>query len=290
MSIPKFFQSTDAGAPVLTASAGSLNALLKACLINGYGDKPSAGWELVFENQTNHQLVVRSVNIESDQCCYQFTDNNSAYTTISGYDNWNDNGGINPFNTSNTRYILKRSAALVSGALGWVVIADDKSCWLVIVSAESLNCLSTFFGDYHGFNNLKKHSLILAVGSTTYSTSVAMTSMSKVNSRGLGPNGVQITLGSGTQTEEYGFGPRAVNTVSLVEGDYIVFQPVKLFSFDNNTWRLTGILPGYLFSDTTISHNGIYSKIQDINGLPNQTVIQFYYPWCGSHFINVSEW
>lgn len=37
------FTSNDEGAPVLSASAGSLKALLKACLVTGYGNKTRAG-------------------------------------------------------------------------------------------------------------------------------------------------------------------------------------------------------------------------------------------------------
>lgn len=38
------YASTDASAPVLTGQIGSLISLLDACLVNGYGAKPAAGW------------------------------------------------------------------------------------------------------------------------------------------------------------------------------------------------------------------------------------------------------
>lgn len=38
------YDSTDSGAPVITNVNGSLNALLYACLVTGYGSKPGAGW------------------------------------------------------------------------------------------------------------------------------------------------------------------------------------------------------------------------------------------------------
>ena len=42
------YRSTDAGAPLLTNSNGSLIAVLKACLVDGYGSKASAGWTAPF--------------------------------------------------------------------------------------------------------------------------------------------------------------------------------------------------------------------------------------------------
>jgi predicted chitinase len=38
------YMSTDAGAPVLDGNAGSMNTVLRAILVNGYGAKPAAGW------------------------------------------------------------------------------------------------------------------------------------------------------------------------------------------------------------------------------------------------------
>ena len=36
------YRSTDASAPLLTNSNGSLIAVLRACLVDGYGSKPPA--------------------------------------------------------------------------------------------------------------------------------------------------------------------------------------------------------------------------------------------------------
>lgn len=44
----KVYRSSDAGAPTLDGSAGSLIAVLKACLVDGYGAKTGAGWTMPF--------------------------------------------------------------------------------------------------------------------------------------------------------------------------------------------------------------------------------------------------
>lgn len=45
----KIFSSTDKEAPQLNRQANELQVILKACLVTGYGDKQSAGWDLSFE-------------------------------------------------------------------------------------------------------------------------------------------------------------------------------------------------------------------------------------------------
>ena len=44
------YRSTDEGAPQLSAAAGSLKTVLKACLTNGYGTKQPLGWEMQYED------------------------------------------------------------------------------------------------------------------------------------------------------------------------------------------------------------------------------------------------
>ena len=49
------FSSTDASAPQINynaRTAGDIKAVLKACLVTGYGAKASAGWSIV--NEINH--------------------------------------------------------------------------------------------------------------------------------------------------------------------------------------------------------------------------------------------
>ena len=56
MSVSQFtkYTSSDASGPgVLTGAAGTLLALLDACLVNGYSGKTAAGWTKPFSNSSN---------------------------------------------------------------------------------------------------------------------------------------------------------------------------------------------------------------------------------------------
>jgi hypothetical protein len=48
MTTTRRYSSADAGAPVLTGQVGSLVGVLDACLVNGYGAFPAAGWAIAF--------------------------------------------------------------------------------------------------------------------------------------------------------------------------------------------------------------------------------------------------
>jgi hypothetical protein len=48
MVAPIVYSSTDPSAPVLSGTAGTLISVLDACLVNGYGAKPAAGWTKEF--------------------------------------------------------------------------------------------------------------------------------------------------------------------------------------------------------------------------------------------------
>lgn len=59
-STPIFYSSTDTEGPGLNLSGNAQNRLkqiLKACLVDGYGDKPAAGWEMVHEHPQGFSLT-----------------------------------------------------------------------------------------------------------------------------------------------------------------------------------------------------------------------------------------
>lgn len=53
------YKSSDASAPQMTSAAGSLLTVLDACLVNGYGAKPAAGWSKTVVDAGTHQAYYR---------------------------------------------------------------------------------------------------------------------------------------------------------------------------------------------------------------------------------------
>lgn len=52
----KHYSHLDAGAPQISSAAGAIKAILKACLVTGYGSKASAGWAALFDD-TNRMAL-----------------------------------------------------------------------------------------------------------------------------------------------------------------------------------------------------------------------------------------
>src|SRR3990167_8837593 len=53
------YSSADASAPVLDGQVGSLNDVLYACLVTGYGAKTGAGWTRTYDDAANDTSVYR---------------------------------------------------------------------------------------------------------------------------------------------------------------------------------------------------------------------------------------
>ena len=59
----RLYRSSDASAPAMEYVAGSLNAVLKACLVDGYGALPAAGWSYeVADAATNRAAFVQGAS------------------------------------------------------------------------------------------------------------------------------------------------------------------------------------------------------------------------------------
>lgn len=101
------YKSTDPSAPILDGTAGSLIALLDACLINGYGAKPAAGWTKEYSD-TNKAAYRTPAS--TNQFYLQVLDNevtDTRYSTVKGYESMTDvDTGTNAFGAP-TMYVHK---------------------------------------------------------------------------------------------------------------------------------------------------------------------------------------
>lgn len=115
------YSSTDASAPTLTASAGSLITVLTAILVNGYGAKPAAGWSIAFTS-TNAAVFRAPSGV---QHYWQVNDNVGAtapvlpFETMSAY---NTGTGQFPTNAQNTGPVC-----IPKTTSGWVCFADSRT-------------------------------------------------------------------------------------------------------------------------------------------------------------------
>ena len=132
----RLYQWDDAGAPTLNGTAGSLISILDACLVNGYGSKPAAGWSKPFSG-TNAAAYRAGGGTQS---YLDVVDTSTAVTQLRGFMAMSGLGtGDNPFPTSTQlsygSYFYKSAAG--STARPWVLVADSKRFYLFGASAQT---------------------------------------------------------------------------------------------------------------------------------------------------------
>lgn len=133
---------SDAGAPQMSATVGvlgSLNNILKKCLVEGYGSKPGAGWTVAFEDIPTNKLVLR--NTGGSGMYYRFDDNvDYRYASCIAYHAMTDmNTGTNEIPpqagsggwlANNPVGIWKRYNANAAEGTWWHIIACEKAAYI----------------------------------------------------------------------------------------------------------------------------------------------------------------
>lgn len=118
----KRFSSTDVGAPQINYNArvaGDVKAVLKACLVNGYGTKASAGWSIV--NEVNH--VAEFVSPSAAMSDYRLGIDDTSASSTTWYYQYQDLR-TNP--ASNSLPKNHGHIDLTSAKNGWQLLVSDR--------------------------------------------------------------------------------------------------------------------------------------------------------------------
>jgi len=147
MTTTRVYQSTDPGAPVLTGQAGTLVALLHACLVGtagvAYGSGPtqkySAGWSEPFSNTATKGVFRNSLGAGGTGCYVRVRDDGTntggakealqiVYSAMSDIDT-----GIDATPTTAQMAngaVIRKSLASDATARPWILIADELTYYL----------------------------------------------------------------------------------------------------------------------------------------------------------------
>lgn len=141
MTAPKIYRYDDTNAPVVNGQRGSSISLLKACLVDGYGDKPAAGWTMPYTDAAG-KAVFRG-NPYAGTGFYLQVDNTGSNTyasVLNAYENMTDvNTGAKPFISGSHSDGIFASSSNNTTPRPWILFADDRFFILVIWKATSLS-------------------------------------------------------------------------------------------------------------------------------------------------------
>lgn len=133
----RLYTSLDSGAPVLNGTAGAFIAVLKACLVTGYGALPGAGWTEEFTG-TNLSVLRPGVG---NRHYFRIDDTNAQYAIIKGYLAMTGvSTGTGPFPSSTAVVHMQKSFTADSTARQWIVVADERTVHI----AHQWDSLSTW--------------------------------------------------------------------------------------------------------------------------------------------------
>lgn len=129
------FKSTDAGAPQIdynTRIPGDIKAVLKACLVTGYGAKASAGWSVV--NEVAH--VAEFVSAAPSVSDYRFGIDDTAAGSTTWYYQY-QNTRVNP--AQNTVNAPNERVVKTSAKNGWQLIVTTRGfCFIEILESSAV--------------------------------------------------------------------------------------------------------------------------------------------------------
>ena len=180
----RVYRSSDASAPVLTGQAGTLLAILDACLVAGYGSNAAAGWTKPFVTALNVAIyrppmgnrrylriddtTTTDARIHAFESMTSDTDFSTSFTV-----------GVFGAITSTTGLQLKKSSTADATTRGWVVIATQTAVYIFIeptsipaawgsTSTSTSGNGQMFFGDFISYRPNDAYNTAL-IGSTSSS-------------------------------------------------------------------------------------------------------------------------
>lgn len=147
------YRSTDANAPTLTGQVDKLCALLRACLVDGYGAKAGAGWSVEFDG-TNKTVFRQGAAADGAiQAYFRVLDDgsvsNAQQAICTGYESMSDiDTGTNPIGT----FYWRKSALPDATQRVWIVVADARTFYLFVTTGDATTGMtSNYFGDFYSY-------------------------------------------------------------------------------------------------------------------------------------------
>ncbi|MCE2594402.1 hypothetical protein K6Y31_06205 [Motilimonas cestriensis] len=137
MAAPILYKHDDPGAPQLDGSKGSILNMLIKCLVEGFGARAGAGWQIAFDLRAEHCAILAP---SDNGWFYRFND---AHTSVFGsaYCLFDTCESFIDFNNVSSVISYPPLSGRVSNALhqgilrstNWWVVADNNTCYIITI-------------------------------------------------------------------------------------------------------------------------------------------------------------
>lgn len=262
MATPIVYSSRDLGSPGRNLTGNNQNRLkqvLKACLVDGYGDKPGAGWTMVHEHENGFSMSngFGVINFVSNTAMFggDLGSNligialaegvNDTSNALLGAENIKSGGVVSGI--SNMHVLLSRPFQSELQNLNWSVYATEKTAILVYFSVYTNTGCLFYFGEYDSYlgedNFIALGGGNLSTYNNAYSFAQGNTTLRNLSSGIVDTTyseffGLPYGLLKGMDTRE----PVAIGAVT---SNYLDFSRVPVFS---DGYGVVGRLYGALYS------------------------------------------
>lgn len=167
------YKSTDASAPVLSGSNGTLVTLFDSCLVTGYGSKAAAGWTKPFTG--TNKAVFRPPS--GNQFYFRVQDDGPGAggardARVTGYEVMTDvDTGTGPFPTALqgvggiAMQVIRKSNTADATARPWVVVADARTVYWFVLTGDSVGFYRTgMWGEIYSVNSVTDNYRTMIIG------------------------------------------------------------------------------------------------------------------------------
>lgn len=186
----RVYRSSDASAPILNGTTGSLCTVLDAVLVNGYGTQAAAGWTIA---QTGTSKRVYTMAAGGTGFSLYLDDSGPGAATfkearISGWVTATGLGaGTGQFPTTSQMtapagaLVVRKSATADATARAWTIVADGRTLYMFIESGDytaPLMALGWMFGDFFTYGPSDTSNCIIigrTLENTTFGGPVSLT-------------------------------------------------------------------------------------------------------------------
>lgn len=174
----RVYRSTDASAPVLTGSVGSLVALFDACLVNGYGTQTAAGWTKPYAATNKGAYLQNLTGSNNTAGMYLYVDDTgpgaggAREARVTGFETMS---AITPTGTGQFptlsqaaigigALVIRKSTTADATARPWTLVANGQTIYLWTETGDQVWPTGAFtfcFGDFKSYKPNDQYAVMI---------------------------------------------------------------------------------------------------------------------------------